>query len=279
MIQAIPRRQIEDLKLLYKLHPQRNDIYVEGRFDRDVYEHFAQKHNLLKHAFYDADSFEVSDDLLKKHGLSRGRKQHLQVLARELAISAAEAKLKCIIDRDLDHWFVDLEKNPLLCWTHYSDVECYYLDSETIHDILTRCAKASIKDWDAFYDSFIVVLKSLYAMRLTSKDMKLNISWINPDKMLKKDGGNIRFNDDEYIKRLMLNNSHGAALQDFIKIYKKWIALLNKDIRLCVRGHDILTLLAWTSTKFNGNSFNTEALTGILILLAPTREQFKELLT
>jgi hypothetical protein len=148
------RWSISELIARYELEPELIDVFVEGTFDREV---LAQSVPRTRGgpAFYEIDTVDVKPALLAKHGLTSGNKQRVIALARELATLPAEAKVICLVDRDLDHWFGELLSTPRLKWTRYCSIESHFLTPATVIDVLITTGRAKIKRLETFINSLL----------------------------------------------------------------------------------------------------------------------------
>src|SRR4029078_13326996 len=111
------RRTVNDLITRYELEPGLRDIYVEGDFDRDLISECLRKKGADGVAVYAIDTVEILDSTLLSFGLTRGNKPETIALAKILSRLSDRVRYYCIVDRDLDHWFGDLERVRGLLWT------------------------------------------------------------------------------------------------------------------------------------------------------------------
>lgn len=275
----IPQWQIIELRARYELEPALQDVYVEGHFDREVLCRCLTHAEQERRVVYPIEAVAIPADLLAKHDLTDGNKQRVIVLARELAALPPETAFRCLVDRDLDHWFGALEETPRLVWTTHCSVELYFLTGDILRDLLITTGKSRIRDWNRFFESFVRVLRDLYAARLTSRELNLSLDWISFDRCLAKKDDAIEFDADEYVKRVLLKNGKAAVLDTFLSTATTWRQSLEGDPRNYIRGHDFLELAAWTIRQYRGlREFASPlALERLLVLLAPRIEGLVEL--
>ena len=275
---SLPRWSWRELITRYELEPSLKDAYVEGLFDQTVITRCLSKRGVRDWIIYPIDVVEISDDTLAAHNLTTGNKNRVIALARELA-RAVNSQCKCIVDRDLDHWFGELESNPHLVWTKYASLELYFFSTELLKDILLVAAKARISDWTAFEASAARVLTLLYSYRLADRSLRWSLKWLTADRCLSLSGSEVKFDDNEYRKRLLLANTRGGQRTEFDSAVARWQEILVCDPRHAVRGHDLTYFLAWAIEKFRGlESFADEdAVEQIFILLADDVPEICEL--
>lgn len=268
-MKQLPRRTIDDLLARYELEPSLNDIYVEGEFDKEVLDRLITSHDESL-VVYEIATVEVPSGLVASHGLSCGNKQRVITLARELASFKLKCEYRCLVDRDLDHWFGPLEFTPQLTWTEHTCIELYFLSEAFLKDILLVTAKCSITNWPSFYDSLISTLRQQYAIRLTDREMSLNLSWPSINKSLECTNGSVSFDTYGFIKKLINANGLMKREREFVENFDHWLPSLNGDPRSYIRGHDLVTLLAWCVGSFKGlkNYKSEDAIARLFVLLS-----------
>ncbi|CNG63102.1 DUF4435 domain-containing protein [Yersinia kristensenii] len=267
----LPRKTIDDLKARYFLEPILRDVYVEGVFDKDILSSWYRKNESDDTVVYNIDIVDISEDILKKHSLTDGNKQRVIALAKELGGMGSKS-YSCLVDRDLEHWFGQLEEIPRLLWTEYCSLELYYFSEQIIKEILIDVTKAKIstKEWQGFYSSFVNVLKVFYSMRLADFECKLCQSWMDVDKFLVKKSNVISFDYALYIERNLHKNGFIKHKQEFIDLVNIWFVKLDGDPRLYIRGHDFVKLLTWSVKGFKGISdYHSEKVIERLFLYYP----------
>jgi hypothetical protein len=246
------RRTIEELVARYMLEPSLRDIYVEGVFDQDIAERCIRQTGQKDRIVYHIDTVDVPRELLEAEGLTNGNKQRLIALAKSLARVQTGASLKCLVDRDFDHWFGDLDTCPYLFWTRYCSLELYFFSEKILQEILIDVTKARIENFGVFITSLIDLLRSLYIMRLADKDLSWKMNWLALDKHLSQANSAIAFEKSEYISRLLQKNSRARFGPAFDTALSKWDQRVTGDHRCFIRGHDFIEALRWTISSFHG---------------------------
>lgn len=267
------RWSISELIARYELEPELVDVFVEGTFDRDV---LAQSvpHKNGGPSFYEIDSVDVPLELLHKYGLTSGNKQRVIALAQELSGLPPEAKVSCLVDRDLDHWFGEVVSTVRLRWTKYCSLENHFLTSSTMADVVLTTARAKIRKFETLANSLLEVLRQLYALRLADKELALNLKWVALKKYLYRNGDTIGLDADKYIIAILGGTAKLGRRPDFDASHKLWLQKLQCDIRMAARGHDYTFLLAWVISEFDGQrELATEgAVERLFVLLARSVE-------
>lgn len=274
----LPRLEIEELLARYELEPEIRDIYVEGVFDKDLLTYWSRD-KTGDCVFYEIDVVNVPSGLLTRHGFTEGNRQRVIALARELAVLAGDPAYRCVADCDLDHWFGPLEGTARLRWTKYSAIETYFLKSELVNQFVVVVARSRIGDWEAFFASFVDVLKDFYAFRLADRDLGWNLSWIEFKRSLQMSDGQVEFDRVGYQTKLLHKNSKFPQREAFNQRFERWRARLDECDGKCVRGHDFVGLMAWVIEKCGGvgQFASSAALERLLVFASKDRDELAEL--
>lgn len=265
------RRTLEELLARYDLEPGLPDVYVEGTFDREVLTRYFRCCHQRERIIYEIDTIEIPAETLEREGLGLGNKQRLIALARTLRGLQKEVACRCLVDKDLDHWFGPLEQNWALVWTKHCSIELYFWTDQLLRDLLLVAARVRIKDWWEFVDSMTVALLDLYAMRLADRELGWSMQWLPIRKHLKAVGDRVRFDSEEYVARLLMKNGRAGSAQSFITCLAKRRSALTGDPRDAVRGHDFTEILSWAIREFRGvkDLSSTVAVERIFLLAVP----------
>jgi len=263
------RWTIEELISRYELEPSLADIYVEGVLDKEIITNALGRNNAMR-AIYPIETVNIPTSLLLSHGLSEGNKQRVIVLARELSRVKEQCTYICFVDRDLDHWFGQLEKISRLRWCRHCAIELHFLSIEYLQDILLVTCKARIADFSSFFESIIETLSDLYAMRLADRKLALCLRWITFERCLAINGSRISLALDIYLERVLLKNGKSRMKAVFMKEMTSFRLRFEGDYRNHIHGHDFMNLLAWVVGHYRGlKIFASEtALQRLLVLLA-----------
>lgn len=267
---AVPKFQISDLLARYSLEPTLRDVFVEGRFDKDILAACARKSGASDIIVYEIDCVDVPSELLRSFGLTTGNRQRVISLAGTLAAGVTSGSYRCVADKDLDHWFGELVSVRGLRWTDHSSIDLYFLEEELVREILVHSARATVNDWSAFYASFLEVLQSLYALRLTAKQLNLTPNWLTFDRCLSETEGVIRLDLRDYTTRLLMGIGRAARIDDVMALIDDWRGVSQSStLGNRVRGQDFVDLLAWAIRKYHGTREMAESgvLRRILVLL------------
>jgi Protein of unknown function (DUF4435) len=260
---------INELLARYDLEPELRDVFVEGSYDREILSQQLQA-SASGCTFYEIDSVDVPATVLAAHGFTSGNKQRVIALSRELASLPASTRVLCLVDRDLDHWFNNVENSARLRWSSFCSIECHFLSPETIHDVLITTSRARIVNFESFVSSFLSILRQLYALRLADRELGLNLKWVALRKYLASNSNTITLDLSKYTQAVLNASSATKSKTQFIAATVAWQQKLDCDIRLASRGHDYTELLAWAVIEFDGHrEFATPgAIERLFVLLA-----------
>lgn len=247
----LPRRTIEELKTRYFCEPDIYDVYVEGQFDDEIIKKWCQRRGEKRIVSYEIDTVDIPYDILSKYNLTEGNKQRVIALAKELSSEQLNG-YRCLVDKDLDHWLDCIDDTQNLIWTEYCSLELLYFKEDLIRRIVIDVANSKIKDWDAFFISFVLVLKELYCLRLSDAKLNLKIKWIDLDKYITCKDDTLLFDCVTYLNRNVIQNAINDRKIELEREYKAWMAKINGDPRLYVRGHDFVKLISMTNKRFKG---------------------------
>ncbi len=272
------KRSIEEVIARYELEPALDDVYVEGTFDRDIFSSALKGKTWNRRAIYEIDSIYIPQSLLLAHKLTKGNKQQVIVLARELN-KALGKHISCIcyVDKDLDHWFEAIELLHCLRWSKYCSIELHFLTPDLLDELLLLTCQVRISNFEGFLDSFYQVLRDLYCIRLALKELDFQISWISFDRCLIKEASSVSINLDDFVDRLLKRNGLASKKELLLNNISNWCKKVSGDFRLCIRGHDFTSLLAWTVNKYKGlKSLASEsAIERMFVLLAKNNEEIR----
>src|SRR5436189_6105484 len=119
---AILRRAIDELIALYSLEPSVRDVFVEGKFDRDLISWFLKAKDKRHVTVAEISTIDINDALVKTRGFPVGsNKSRLMVLAGavEEALGSID-QLTCVVDADFDAHVEPYCECPLLLRTDFA---------------------------------------------------------------------------------------------------------------------------------------------------------------
>ena len=261
------RWSIDELLVRYTLEPQLADVFVEGNFDKEILS--AVPSSLSQKAvFYEIDVVDIPVEILLRQGMTSGNKQRVIALARELEGLEPGARVKCLVDRDLDHWFGEVKDTSRLRWTKFCAIESHFISSDIVSDLVIKTAKARVADEKVFIESLFDILKSLYVLRLADRELALSLKWVALKKYLKREGDALQIERERYVTATLSASAALTQKDTFLRAVEGWSEKLNCDVRMASRGHDYSQLLALAIGEFGGHkAFNDQAAVERLFVL------------
>lgn len=277
----LARRSIDELIVRYELEPTLDDVFVEGDFDKEVLSAAFLDSGLPERAIYDIDTVEVPMALLSSYGLTDGNKQRVIALSRELSKLEGQLAQLCLVDKDLDHWFGELEANKAIKWTTHASLDLHFFTERHLRDVLLVACKAAIGDFPAFFNSLRSVLLDLYALRLADRELDWKLKWHRSTSCLSRNGSSVVFDLDVYIDRLLQANGKYPRKPEFERSLDGWKSRLVIDCRQCIRGHDFVDVVVWASRSFKGirDMCSAIAVARLFVVLARGDSHIREELT
>lgn len=273
----ISRWSIEELQARYSLEPELNDIFVEGQYDKEILS-LVFANSPRRETFYEIDVVEVPSSLLNELNLTSGNKQRVIALAHKFEHLESTCKVRCLVDRDMDHWFDQAIETRRLKWSLFCSIESHFITKELIRDIVIITAGARVDDFDSLSESLLLTLRQLYSLRLADKSLDLNLRWLPTKKYFSRNEQRVIFDKERYVSAVLDCNSQRRRQSEFWKATEKWQDVFQCDVRLAAHGHDYTKLLAWVIKEFRGHrSFDEDgAIERLFVLLSQKVPSFSE---
>ncbi len=245
------RKTLDELYVRYQLEPHLNDMYVEGSFDKQVFNSF-QSQLADRRVLYEIDTVELQAGELEAHGLSSGNKNRLILLSRELDANCSATKVTCLVDRDCDHWLGQIQGSRTLKWSSFSSIELHFFTHDHLYHLLCEVCGSKIRDFALLFDSIRDTLKWLFAFRLTSMKFEDNLRWVSTRKYLSREGERVLFDEKKYLIAVLNANSLRHRLAAYERSVEIWHKKLEGDSRQSIRGHDLIEIASWVIKNFSG---------------------------
>ena len=278
----IARRTIDELIARYSLEPDLDDVYVEGEWDRDLIEaSLGDGTRRPSRAVYTIETVEISVSQLSEFQLTSGNKQRVIALAKKLETSMeGHFEYLCLVDRDLDHWFGDLESVRNLRWTEFTSLGVLFFQPTFVEMLHRDFFGIRSQTYSSnCFTALEEVLRSLFVLRLADRELDWRMSWIPLKKFLHIREGLINLNLPLYLDRLLLKNQRSGDKLIFQQALDRWRTQVTaNDPRDCIRDHDLVELLAWYARKLGGvaETSSSAAIRRTFVVLASNNRQFAQ---
>jgi hypothetical protein len=272
--------EIETLVARYELHPDRQDVFVEGERDQGIVRAFLRKQGHGNVSVFSVSVVNIPPAVVLANSLPHpSRRSEVIALAKELEGNGiATRQVACIADSDFEIALPLNVKCTLLLLTDYTSMEMYAFSDEVIHGILTIVSPPTQTTGAQLIESFITPLQFLFSARAANNDLQLGLAWINKvEKFLSIKKGNVEFDDDEFLKRYVVIRVPAAILEGFNAKLKEIMAKPSPEIRSKIRGHDFVKLLAWyLRTKEKCGHLNEDSVRQMLYVAVRTEDLAKQ---
>lgn len=267
---TIPRRNLDEIVLRYKLEPKLDDIYVEGAIDKKIIDK-AFSDQSIHRPVYEIDSVNITDEILDRHGLTRGNKQEVIALCLELGLTKF-SNVIFFVDKDMDSHLEREVCSPCLVYTKHCDLEGCFLDEEMIREIVCDAAGVDRKIWSNLHASIEKVVKTVFALRLALEQSEYCAGLPKINKSLSKKEKEIEVDLSNLINRCIgIQDKSDEILKQSLKWFDK---IKDLEARNAGRGRDYFDVIEWTIKRFNGNRGIAEGLYSVIMLLVPRRGEY-----
>lgn len=245
------RRKIEEVAVLYELHPERKDIYVEGPTDVYLFQWFLKQANNGNVNVYEISTVDVPVDTIKQYNLDDNNRGRVIVLAFVLAIHLGEESLQatCIADRDFDLVVNKQHNCGLLLFTDYTGIEMYLFDEKYMDKLLNICIHGFPHSPGYVLEQLKLTLQELFLIRLANKLLGLGFKWMTFERCCKLRDGEIMFDAEDFINRYLNKNNMLFKKEEFANVIESCRPKLTDDPRYQMNGHDYIDLLSWYLAK------------------------------
>jgi hypothetical protein len=268
--------EIESLAARYELHPDRQDVFVEGVSDVGLLRAFLADQGLNAVSVFPIDVVNVAEEKVLGRDLPHPNKRsEVITLAHELvAYGVSSRQAVCIADSDLEKLFAQQNLHcSLLLLTDYSSMEMYGFSEAVVQRVLTIVSPDSGFSGAQLLHSLAPTLTFLFAARSANVKLNRGLVWIeNLHRFCKIVRGKFLFDSGEFLRRYALVRLDTDARSQFVAKLEEINTMHCVDMRFKMRGHDFVYLLVWfLRTSEKSNHLTEEAVYQMLyISIRPT---------
>jgi len=244
------QKRIGELLNLYSLEDVK-DIYVEGAFDKDVYQWFLRTNGRNDVSVYSIDVVEIPAEKFEQYNLSYpSNRSKLIVLSCELdRAKNIESTVLCIADRDYEDFLPTVVPNSFLTFTDFNSLESYVLDFDIMSKFISIGLGRLPFEANILIPQLFKVLKSLFFIRLANEKLVWNMQWINLNRYLKVSRDSIIFEESKFITALLQRNNYAANKVEFQTEIATLISTAPSEEKLLIRGHDLMVVFHFVANK------------------------------
>lgn len=240
------RRSIPELITRYRLHPELQDIYVEGETDRDLVTWALTELGLRDSRVYPASIIDVDPALLAKYNLTHGARSQIIVLAKELEDNIpADARAIGIVDRDYDAILGRKIESPFFRTTDYGSIELYTFEETTLGKFLSLVLGAPSVDPRTTLSNLTDPLKELALIKAARQVLALVCPLVDFRKYLRIDDDRVLFDRGRFIRNSLIAAALGKRETSLLAKIEELRPRLPADPRQYINGHDFIDILTW----------------------------------
>lgn len=245
------RHTIEELAVLYELHPKRRDIYVEGPTDAYLLRWFFGQTNNESVVIYEISTVEIPVDVIKQYNLDDNNRDRVIVFAFVLASRLGEESLQttCIADRDFDLVLNRQHNCGLLLFTDYTCIEMYLFNEKCMDKFLNIYIRGFTYSPAYILEQLSSTLQELFLIRLANKLCGLGLTWMTFERCCRLRDGEIICDTEDFITRYLNKNNMATKKEEFTNAAESFRQRLSDNPRYQMNGHDYIDLLAWYLAK------------------------------
>src|SRR3954471_7229434 len=134
---VVKRTVAELVELHRRLGNKHQEIFVEGRQDKQFYAFYLESAGVPNVAVLEIQTVEIPTAEVITRGLKDGNRGRVVALAALLQGRVSQSEVVCIADADSDHLLQVTYPYELLLLTDFSCLEMYCFNAHTIGKILT----------------------------------------------------------------------------------------------------------------------------------------------
>jgi hypothetical protein len=205
---------------------------------------------------YDIDMIEIPTQLCVDLGVENNNRGRVLALAQSLDTMSAfdlENRVICIVDSDLDFVVPPRGLLPKLALqTDYTSLPLYALNPSAMSRLFRLVFRANV-DGEAVVRAIAEPLRGVFACRVVSRELGLEWSLIPFERFCALRSGEIRFDLDTYLERMLTKNGLTRRRQEVVAAVRARLADLPGEIRRCCNSHDFVKALHWYASKQRGS--------------------------
>ena len=242
-----PRREIDELIVRYQYHPLLFDIFVEGDFDQDFVNRFADEiGKKTEICVFAINTINIPNNTLTGLGLPEGsEKSRVTALAMllEQKLGKHPSNIVCLVDTDSDRILHKVRNEFNIKYTDYTCMEMYSLNLKTLKNFLLFSCNMEESRIADFMPLASLILPLQFVARAVVEKMGLCIAVPDFKAGLKKKGVFNSFDSKKYLYCFMSNAVCRNRKAEITQEINQLMALLDVDLKHKSHGHDFIELL------------------------------------
>jgi hypothetical protein len=242
---VVSKRFASELCSYYRRVKSARDVYVEGPTDARVLNEIFVKIGRKDIVAYPVTSLDF-DIAIEQEVKSNNRLQVLVVgTLLTTCASAATGKAVCVIDADTCHYCKrGLGDEQFIIATDYADLLTYFCTDKCLAKILNAALGMGV-DASKFTLALVSALQEIFRVRIVNLENGWRCKHPDPWRSCSVVGGELQFDVEHYIRRLLAGNARLAELEAFREELSVVHIQGGLDYRSQMRGHDFVDILAY----------------------------------
>jgi len=239
------KKTIDELLTQYQLHPELQDIFVEGAWDRSVVQWVLRHAGINNPVIYDIEAVEIPFELAKKHYPFDGKKGRVIALANELDGKLAHSsQVTCVADADFDNLLGIHCKSALLFQTDYCCQEMYFFSPVVIDKFLSLAFRSYPYSAQHLIAAIGPPLRELHLLRAANQKLMFGLHRIKLKNCCSLKGDTFVVDIDGYKIRYLGSKGRIKDLEMFNATIESLRQELKGDVRYHISKTDFFELLA-----------------------------------
>jgi hypothetical protein len=246
---------LEALISRFELHPDFQEVYVEGETDVGFFQWFLEVNGRADIVVYPISAISIPDsvrDLFEDCELDRGSNRTsviLLALILEREIAAAASRVTCVADADTQHIQPIEFISSFLLFTDYTSLEMYTYRSDFITKLIRMRSSRLALSGESVMGEMTGILEELFSFRVANHQLRWGLKWIYPGKEYSFTRGALSFDASAYVKKYLNTNKKMARENEFWAVARSLMDGFGSNHKLQIRGHDYIELLTWYLKK------------------------------
>lgn len=276
------RRSLKELVALYALEPSLKDIFVEGQSDKSLIQWYFNEMGRSDVRVFMINTVEVPNELLAVSRLStHSERNRVIVLSEYLSteIKAMNPKVRCIADKDFNHYLGIQRRNRLLFYTDYNSMDMYLFNEKTLRKCLSFYSQTFPISPKKLICSLKKILQRIFLLRLANEGLGWGMTRVDLKKYIKWESKKITFDEAKYIQAYLQRNNRLRQRKSFEAKVVELSGKLGSDPRQNIRGHDFIYVLYLLLKRFFRRSIrlqNFDTFRGVILGLLEIVDVQKE---
>lgn len=259
----LPRKTIEELVTLYTTEPKVADVFTEGECDRDILEWFVKSvfGSSVNIGVYPIDSVELSDQLLRKQGLTRSNRSEVIALCTELHSQCGHGFLGAtgVVDRDLRGLVEEMWACPFVLVTDHACMEGYYCCEQALQKLISVNLRRIKKSAGDILAEIVPLATEMFLLRAAS--ISLGLGWHWQDGLAFVDSTEpLSYRRNDHVRAYLGLNQAMARQPTIESEVERLRSQLMGNGLVYFNGHDLINLISKCCKRYYSKAHDLDRL-------------------